>query len=140
MCWRRHPLRRMGEVGLAAGEFLSGRHGTFGKLVTGNVIRIEIAPDLRLPDEISVKAGKQDENQSDRALDDPVAALIPAMGGHEGPQKPGDEKTGGPADGAEGCLNPGGDPVDHVVIVSSARGAGRRKKEPRSGRTLRRFV
>jgi len=39
-----------------------------------------------------------------------------------------DQFTGGLADGAEGCLNQCGDPVDHVVIVSSARGAGRRKK------------
>ncbi|CUX36660.1 hypothetical protein AGR6A_Cc50075 [Agrobacterium sp. NCPPB 925] len=83
-----------------------------------------------MPDEISVETGQQDDDQSDRALDEPVAAAVPAMRGHEGPQKPCDEKTGGPADGAEACLNQSGDPVYHVVIVSSARG-------PDAGRKIR---
>ena len=122
--WRELVLRYLPQraLELACGsgrigwDFLTGRNLALREAVLVDEIRIEAAPDLRLPDEIAVEHGKQRDNGDHRQADEPGAPLVPAMRRHERPEDAGSKNAEAAADGASDGPEETGNPVEHCRL------------------------
>ena len=83
------------------------------EIVAVHIVGVEAAPDLRLPDEITVEPDEQEQYDSDRPLDDPATGSIPVRHLDERPEDPGDHHADAPADGRKDALEERDDRVKH---------------------------
>lgn len=114
------PSRRSGRIGACRSscrQFLACRHVALRPAIAVDEIRIEIGPDLRLPEEIAVEPEHQHQEGEDGALHHPVPLAIPAVCGHERPDDPGDQQPYASPDGLADPLKEGGNPVEHRCLL-----------------------
>ncbi len=116
----RRTLAGLGRRCCTAGnrQFLAGRNLALRKTVLVDEGRIEIRPDLRLPEEVRVKDGKQRRERNDGNSDHPRPALVPAMSGKEGPERPGGKEAEPAGDRAADQPEETGDPVEHALLLA----------------------